>query len=82
MMKREEIKVFISNREEAKCDDCGEELGRKAWITLDREKGALCLIEQELHVVAVTSRRSRSAAYARQARMSSSVSSGSSLRIS
>jgi len=36
------IKVFISNRE-SKCDDCGEELGRKAWITLEREKGALCL---------------------------------------
>ena len=38
----EEIKVFISTRE-SKCDDCGEELGRKAWITLDRKKGALCL---------------------------------------
>src|ERR1700694_5507453 len=36
------IKVFISNRE-SKCDDCGEDLGRKAWITLEREKGALCL---------------------------------------
>src|SRR6267378_2025339 len=36
------IKVFISNRE-SKCDDCGEELGRKAWITLERDKGALCL---------------------------------------
>ncbi len=38
----EEIRVFISTRE-SKCDDCGEELGRKAWITLDRKKGALCL---------------------------------------
>jgi hypothetical protein len=38
----EEIKVFISNRE-SKCDECGEELGRKAWITLERDKGALCL---------------------------------------
>ena len=36
------IKVFIANRE-SKCDDCGEDLGRKAWITLEREKGALCL---------------------------------------
>ena len=36
------IKVFISNRE-SKCDDCGEDLGRKAWITLQQEKGALCL---------------------------------------
>jgi hypothetical protein len=50
MMKSEEIKVFISNRE-SKCDECGEELGRKAWITFDRDKaggeirsdGALCL---------------------------------------
>ena len=38
----DEIKVFITNRE-SKCDDCGEELGRKAWITLQRDKGALCL---------------------------------------
>ena len=36
------IKVFISNREST-CGDCGEELGRKAWITLERDKGALCL---------------------------------------
>ena len=36
------IKVFISNRD-SKCDECGEELGRKAWITLEKDKGALCL---------------------------------------
>jgi hypothetical protein len=42
MTKNEEIKVFISNRK-SKCDECGEELGRKAWITLERDKGALCL---------------------------------------
>lgn len=36
------IKVFITNRE-SKCDDCGEDLGRKAWITLQPDKGALCL---------------------------------------
>ena len=42
MTKSEEIKVFISNRD-SKCDECGEELGRKAWITLERDKGALCL---------------------------------------
>ena len=42
MTKTEEIKVFISNRD-SKCDECGEELGRKAWITLERDKGALCL---------------------------------------
>ena len=38
----EEIKVFISHRD-SKCDECGEELGRQAWITLEENKGALCL---------------------------------------
>jgi len=42
MAKTDDLKVFISNRE-SKCDECGEELGRKAWITLDKDKGALCL---------------------------------------
>ena len=45
------IKVFISNRD-SKCDECGEELGRKAWITLEKEKGALCLTCADLdHLV-------------------------------
>jgi hypothetical protein len=39
---RADIKVFISSRE-SKCDDCGEDLGRGAWITLREGKGALCL---------------------------------------
>ena len=38
----EELRVFISNREST-CDECKEDLGRKAWITLVRDKGALCL---------------------------------------
>ena len=38
----EELKVFISNREST-CGECGENLGSKAWITLDKDKGALCL---------------------------------------
>lgn len=38
----QELKVFISHRE-SKCGECGEELGRHAWITLTREQGALCL---------------------------------------
>ncbi|MCD4739372.1 MAG: DUF2293 domain-containing protein [Anaerolineae bacterium] len=37
-----ELKVFISTRESS-CDECGEDLGRKAWITLVENKGALCL---------------------------------------
>src|SRR5260370_5741903 len=40
--KAEDLKVFISLRD-SKCDECGEELGRKAWITLEENKGALCL---------------------------------------
>ncbi len=36
------IKVFISHRESI-CDECGENLGTKAWITLREDKGALCL---------------------------------------
>src|SRR6266436_9224190 len=39
---KEKIKVFISNRDST-CDECGEDLGRKAWITLVRDIGALCL---------------------------------------
>ncbi len=38
-----DIKVFISLREDTTCDECGETLGRRAWIFLNREKGALCL---------------------------------------
>lgn len=38
----DEIKVFISNRN-SHCDECGDDLGTKAWITLERDKGALCL---------------------------------------
>jgi hypothetical protein len=38
----EELKVFISSRQSA-CGECGEELGRHAWIRLAGEKGALCL---------------------------------------
>jgi hypothetical protein len=40
--KQDDLKVFISSRDSV-CDECGEELGRKAWITLVDQKGALCL---------------------------------------
>ncbi len=40
--KSDDIKVFISHRD-SKCDECNEDLGRKAWITLQEGKGALCL---------------------------------------
>src|ERR1700730_15489897 len=42
MQKSEDIKVFISHRD-SKCDDCGEKVCRKSWITLKENKGALCL---------------------------------------
>lgn len=38
----QDLKVFISSRESV-CDECGEELGRHAWIVLAGERGALCL---------------------------------------
>src|SRR5262244_3721440 len=48
---REDIKVFISHRDST-CDECGDSLGRQAWITLAREKGALCLACADLdHLV-------------------------------
>ena len=37
-----DLKVFIVRRE-TKCDECGEDLGSHAWITLQRDKGAVCL---------------------------------------
>ncbi|HEX9386297.1 MAG TPA: hypothetical protein VF918_08255, partial [Anaerolineales bacterium] len=37
-----DLKVFITTRESV-CSECGEELGRHAWITLVEGKGALCL---------------------------------------
>ena len=42
MKQNDGLKVFISNRDST-CEDCGEKLGRKAWITLEEGKGALCL---------------------------------------
>ncbi|MCJ7432980.1 MAG: hypothetical protein MUO77_05780 [Anaerolineales bacterium] len=35
-------KVFITSQDST-CDECGEKLGRHAWITLREDKGALCL---------------------------------------
>jgi hypothetical protein len=42
MKQTTELKVFISTQDSS-CGECGENLGRKAWISLDNEKGALCL---------------------------------------
>jgi hypothetical protein len=46
-----EIKVYISHRDSV-CDECGERLGKNAWITLAGERGALCLTCADLdHLV-------------------------------
>ena len=63
--RKTDLKVFISNRE-SKCDECGEKLGRQAWIVLMGDKGAACLTCADLdHLVflpsgdAALTRRSR-----------------------
>jgi hypothetical protein len=64
-MAKFDLKVFITTRE-ATCDECGEDLGRRAWITLVEDKGAVCLTCADLdHLVflpagdAALTRRSR-----------------------
>jgi hypothetical protein len=63
--KSKDIVVFISTRNST-CAECRQELGHRAWITLDREKNALCLNCADLdHLVflpsgdAALTRRSR-----------------------
>lgn len=38
----EPLTVFISTRDST-CDECGENVGHGSWITVNRERGALCL---------------------------------------
>jgi hypothetical protein len=42
MKKSSDLKVFISTSDSF-CDECREDLGRRAWIMLTQDKGALCL---------------------------------------
>jgi len=42
MKKSKDLKVFIATRESF-CEECKEVLGHKSWITLLKDKGALCL---------------------------------------
>lgn len=66
-----DLKVFISTTE-AVCNECGEELGRRAWITLVEDKGALCLACADLdHLVFLPS---GDAALTRRARKHSTLS--------
>ena len=66
-----DLKVFITTSEAA-CGECGEELGRSAWITLVEDKGALCLSCPDLdHLVFLPSGE---AALTRRARVHSTLS--------
>ena len=65
MSKVSDIVVFISSRNSI-CTECRQALGRRAWITLDQKKKALCLSCADLdHLVflpsgdAALTRRSR-----------------------
>jgi hypothetical protein len=70
-MKDNGILVFISHHDST-CEECGEELGRKAWITLRKDKGALCLSCADLdHLVFLAS---GNAALTRRARKHSTLS--------
>lgn len=64
-------KVFITTRESV-CDECGEELGSRAWIVLAGERGALCLACADLDHLAFLP--SGDAAVTRRARKHSTLS--------
>jgi hypothetical protein len=71
MPKQEDLRVFISSRD-SKCDECKQDLGPKAWITLAGDKGALCLSCADLdHLVFLPS---GDAALTRRARKHSTLS--------
>jgi hypothetical protein len=66
-----DLKVFITSREST-CDECGENLGRQAWITLSQDNGALCLSCADLdHLVFLSP---GNAALTRRARKHSTLS--------
>lgn len=70
MKQTEALKVFISTRDSS-CDECGEDLGRRAWITLAKEKAALCLACADLdHLIFLPS---GDAALTRRARKNSTL---------
>jgi hypothetical protein len=43
MSQKADLKVFITTTA-ATCTECGDDLGRRAWITLVQDQGALCLV--------------------------------------
>lgn len=71
MSKTTDLKVFISTRNSS-CEECGDSLGRKAWIMLAGDRGALCLACADLdHLVFLPS---GDAALTRRARKHSTLS--------
>jgi hypothetical protein len=48
MKQSKDIRVFMSTTDSS-CDECGADLGRRAWITLTEDKGALCLACADLN---------------------------------
>ena len=71
MSKGNDIVVFIATRNST-CWECKQELGRRAWITLDRKKNALCLNCADLdHLVFLPS---GDAAFTRRSRKYSGLS--------
>jgi hypothetical protein len=70
MKRTADLKVFISTKDSS-CDECGENLGRRAWITLSKDKGALCLACADLdHLIFLPS---GNAALTRRARKHSTL---------
>ena len=64
------LKVFISSKQDSTCDECKEELGPHAWITVG-EKGAFCLACSDLdHLIFLAS---GDAALTRRARKHSTL---------
>jgi len=70
MKQSSDLKVFISTSDSF-CDECKEDLGRRAWITLTQDKRALCLACADLdHLVFLPSGK---AALTRRARKHSTL---------
>ncbi|HZV01347.1 MAG TPA: DUF2293 domain-containing protein, partial [Planctomycetota bacterium] len=67
-----ELKVFISSRDDSKCDECHDDLSGGRLIVLAGDRGALCLACADLdHLVFLAS---GSAALTRRARAGSKLS--------
>ncbi len=74
MDQNNEIKVFITTRDSSQCGECAEKLEKGCLITLEEEKGALCLKCADLdHLIFLSS---GDAALTRRAKKYSVLSAG------